>query len=206
MTFLILENDGSYSNNITVWAYATKSAALVKTETDNWFRVVVRDHQALGSLLSVGNRLQWNSIVLEITVWEKILYDRKGYVEILCKQVVSSDSTEDTVLFPDIVSLYAMTKTTETNYGLTSYKYSYDFTTPTYTGVRCKFPAIDKSFIKESKVDVEYDRIVVLFNANAPITIEDYLISPIYGKFKVQMIVKNRDGMIEASVDRSDIQ
>lgn len=205
MTFQVLQPDGTFINNITVWAYVTKNSTLSKTETDNYFRVVIRDHSALDLLLSVGNRLLWKDIELCIEVWEKILYDRKGFVEVLCKQI-ASDTAQDIVIFPDIVSVYTVIKTMESNYGLTSYKYDYNFTTPAYTDIRCKFPLVDKSTLKEGKVDIEHDSLVVIFNGNAPIRIEDYIISPVHGKFKVEMIVKNNEGMIEASVDRSDIQ
>jgi hypothetical protein len=205
VTFVQLESDGSYTDNTKLWAYVEKDG-FTRSETDDWFRIIVRDHKSLYDLLQVGNRMRWNERMFSIFSWEKLAYDKRNWVEIIVKQIADSDNVFDGELFPDIVSVYRMEKIEQSSFGITSYSYQYDFDNPLYTGIKCRFDTNRNRYLDDSKLEVEHDSLIVRFNKNADIKDEDFIISPIHGKFKVDMVVKDENDMIQVYVTRTEVQ
>lgn len=201
--------DSSYTDNITLWAHIEKDG-FTRTENDNWFRVVVREHRALLSLLSVGNRLKWKDRILSIFSWQDLSYEKRGWIEIMAKQIVTSTNEiyglVDNELFSDIVSVYRMSQVEVNRFGLISYEYTYDFNSPILTDIKCKFSTDRNRYLDDTRKDVEHDSLVVKFNKDIPIKDEDYIISPVHGKFKVDMIVRDESDMIQVYVVRSEVQ
>lgn len=211
ITFQTLNPDGTYTDEITVWAHVLKEGFSRQVE-DHWFKIMVREHRALNEMLQIGTRIIWRKTkrTLVVHTWQDPSYEDRGYIEIMCKQIASSDgdmyNPNDGEMMRDIVSIYRMSKNAITRFGLTSYEYTYDFDTPLYTGVRCDFSNDRNRYLEDKKRDIEHDSLQVKFNIDTPLQIEDYIISPIHGKFKVDMIVKNNDNMLVAHVKRSDVQ
>jgi head-tail adaptor len=211
LTFQVMNPDGSYTDSITVWAHILKDG-FTRSENENFFKIMVREQTALESLLTVGTRLKWKNRTLSIWSWQDPSYEDRGFMEILAKQIITTTNPQspefpsDGDFFRDVVSVYSMTKIEVNKFGLTSYEYDYDFTQPTFTGVRCSFSSDRNIYLEDKKKDLEHDSLVVKFNIEAPIKEEDYIISPVHGRFKVDMIIKNNDNMLEAFVQRSDVQ
>jgi hypothetical protein len=205
ITFQVLQPNHTYVDNITVWAHVLKDG-FTRTEQDNWFKILVREQRALESLLDVGNRIKWKNKLLSIFSWRDPSYEDHGFIEILAKQIPIDSVTSAIEFFKDIVSVHRMITIEKTDYGLTSYEYTWDFNNPTFTNIRCLFSSDANRYVEDKRRDVEHDSLIVKFSADAPIQIEDYIVSPIYGKFKIDMIVKNRDNMLEAYCSRGDVQ
>jgi hypothetical protein len=99
-----------------------------------------------------------------------------------------------------------MEKIEQSSFGITSYSYQYDFDNPLYTGIKCRFDTNRNRYLDDSKLEVEHDSLIVRFNKNADIKDEDFIISPIHGKFKVDMVVKDENDMIQVYVTRTEVQ
>lgn len=209
ITFQVLNADGTYTDSITVWAHITKDS-FIKTESDKYWRIMVREQRALESLLDMGNRIKWKKLTMQIKSWQDPSYEDRGFIEILGRQIVTNSGgiigESDGDFFKDVVSIYKLDKVPVTSYGLTSYKYKYDFNTPSLTGVRCNFATDRNRYLDDKRTDVEHDTVVVTFNRDVPIKNEDYIISPIHGRFKVDMTVINENNMIEALCQRREVQ
>lgn len=209
VTFQILNSDGTFTDDITIWAHFLKDG-FTRSETDNWFKMMVREQAALFPLLIKGNRIKWKNMTFTIFSWQDPSYEDRHFIEVMMKQIPTNDGitdgSTDGEFFKDIVSVYRMTKAQVTEYGLTTYKYQYDFTTPTLTGIYCNFSLDRNRYLDDGSLDVEHDSLIVKFNINAPIKKEDYIQSPFYGRFKVDMVVKNNENMLEAHVQRREVQ
>lgn len=204
ITFLILQPDHTYIDGPTVWAHILKDG-FTRTETENWFKIMVREQQALSSLLDVGGRIRWKNRMFEIFSWQDPSYESHGFIEIMAKQIASTVDTNHE-LFKDVVNIYRMTKIETVSFGLPSYKYEYDFNNPTYTNQRCLFASDQNKWIEDKKTDVEHNSLIVKFPNTSPVLVEDYIESTIWGLYKVEMITKNRDNMLEAHVTRGEVQ
>jgi hypothetical protein len=210
VTFQVLGSDGSYTDNITVWAHILKDG-FIRSETDHFWKIMVREQKALESLLHVGNRLKWKNRTLQIMSWQDPSYEDRGFIEVMTKQIVTSNTGEtvgptDGDFFKDIVSVFRVTPVEVTSYGVTSYQYKYDFNNPTLTSIRCSFATDRNKYLEDKKLDVEHDSVVVTFNREAPIRKEDYIESPIHGRFKVDMVLINENNMLEALCQRREVQ
>jgi len=209
LTFQVLNSDGSYTDNITVWAHVLKDG-FIRSETDSFFKVMIREQSALDSLLNVGNRFKWKNRTLAIMSWQDPSVEDRGFMEVLTKQIVTTAEgivgPTDGDFFRDVVSVFRVAKVPVTKFGLTSYEYKYDFNTPVLTGIRCSFSTDRNKYLEDKRTDVEHDSVVVTFNREAPINKEDYIESPIHGRFKVDMIVINENNMLEALCQRREVQ
>lgn len=209
LKFQVQQPDGKYKDDLTVWAHVLKDG-FIRSETDNWYKIMIREQTALDSLLSVGNRMIWKNRVLSIFSWQDPSIEKRGFIEILAKQIITSTGVNpgpsENDFFGDFVSVYRMITTPVTEYGLTTYKYTYNFDTPTFSGIRCRFSTDRNRYLEDKRIDIEHDALVILFSKDAPIKIEDYLISPIHGKYKVDMVTLNADDMLEVSVKRGEHQ
>jgi hypothetical protein len=209
ITFQVLNDDGTYSDNTTVWAHVSKDG-FTRSESDNWFKIMMREHTALFSLLNIGNRLKWKNTTLSIFSWQDPSYESKRFIEIMGKQIVtgvgSIPGPTDGEFFRDVVSVYSMNKIEVNQYGIISYKYDYDFDVPSYVGIRCYFSSDRNRFLDDKNIDTEHDSMIVKFSIDAPVKVEDYIISPIHGKFKVDMVVKDENNMLLAYAQRSEVQ
>jgi len=206
LTFQVQEPDGSYTDNITVWAHILKDG-FTRSETDNFFKIMIREQSALESLLQVNNRLKWKKKTLSIQSWQDPSYEDRGFMEVLTKQIATvSDSLTDGDFFKDFVNVFSV-KTIETvSYGLSSFEYKYDLNTPDLIGIKCHFSTDRNRFVYDKKTDVEHDSLIVLFNKASGIKIEDYIVSTVHGKFRVDMVVENEANMLEAHVSRTEVQ
>lgn len=207
LTFQTQEPNGTFIDNITVWAHLLKDG-FTRSETDNFFKVMIREQAALDSLLQVGNRFKWKKKVLSIQSWQDPSYEDRGFMEILTKQIMAIDGVTDTAgdFFKDLVNIYRV-KTIETvSYGLSSFSYSYDFNTPDLSGIRCNFSTDRNRFVYDKKTDVEHDSLMVLFSKSVDIKIEDYIWSTVHGKFRVDMVIENDSNMLEVYVSRTEVQ
>ncbi|HLO11477.1 MAG TPA: hypothetical protein VK190_04410 [Pseudoneobacillus sp.] len=210
ITFQEQNPDGTYTDNTTVWAHILKDG-FTRSETDNWFKIMVRASKSLESFLNVGYRIKWKKTTFSIFSWQTPSYEDKKFIEIMVKQIVTTTGEPypgptDNVFFGDVVSVYRLQKVAVTQFGLTSYQYKYDFTTPTLTDIKCHFISDRNIFLYDKKTDVEHDSLVVHFNLDAPIQTEDYIESPVHGRFKIDMITKTTDNKLEARVQRSEVQ
>lgn len=208
LVFLTQGADGSYSDDIKVWAHVLKDG-FIRSETDSFFKIMVREQKALTRVLAKGNRIKWRNYLLSIMSWQDPSYEDRGFIEIMAKQISNDtpgEETTDNELFKDIVSVYRMNKVETVSYGLTTYKYEYDFDAPNYTEVRCDFATDRNQYLDDKNIDVEHDSVRVKFALTAPIKVEDYIESPLHGRFKIDMIVKNDDNMLEALCQRREVQ
>lgn len=209
ITFQLLNSDGSYTDNIRVWAHLFKDG-FTRSETDNWFKILVREQAALESILAVGNRIKWKKMTLSIFSWRDPSVEDRGFIEILAKEIIAinedGNAENEFDMLKDIVSVYSMTKIEVNRFGLVSYEYNYDFENPVYTGIRCSFSSDRNRFLDDKSFDTEHDSLIVTFSANAPIKIEDYIESPAHGRFKVDMIVKTDENKLLAYVQRGEVQ
>lgn len=201
--------DGTYSDAITVWAHFFKDG-FTRSETDNWFKVMVREQKALFPLLDVNNRIVWKQRTFSIFSWQDPSYEDRGFIEIMIKQIPTDngeiEGPNDGEFFKDIVTVYRMVAVESTSYGMSSYKWTYDFTKPAYTNLKCSFSTDRNRYLDDRNTDAEHDSLIVKFGLNAPIKIEDYIESPIHGRFKIDMIVRNDENTLEASVQRREVQ
>lgn len=207
ITFLINNND-VYTESISVWAHFFKDG-FTRSETDTFYKVMVREQKALFPLLVKGNRIRWKNMTFIIWSWQDPSYEDRGFIEILVKQIPTDDNgigVTDGDFFKDTVSVYRMKKIEVKEFGLINYKYTYDFSTPDFTGIKCSFSTDRNRYLEDRNTDVEHDALVVKFNINAPIQKEDYIDSVIHGRFKVDMVVKNDENMLEALVQRREVQ
>ena len=205
ITFQILQPNHSYIDDITVWAHILKDG-FTRTENENWFKVAVREQRALEPILSIGNRIKWKSRTLSIFSWADPSYENRGILEIMAKQIVTSVAETSIELFKDVVSIYRMVKIEKNDFGLVSYEYSYNFENPTVSNVRCNFSTDANRWLEDRRIDTEHDALIVKFPDGVDIQVEDYIISPIHGKFKVDMIIKNNDNMLDVYVKRGEAQ
>lgn len=209
LTFQVQEPDGSYTDNITVWAHILKDG-FTRSETDNFFKIMIREQAALDSLLQVNNRLKWKSKTLSIQSWQDPSYEDRGFMEVLTKQIITSDEftngPTDGDFFKDFVDVYSVITTPINSYGLISYEYTYNFNSPSIAGIKCHFSSDRNRFVYDKKTDVEHDSLIVVFNKSSGIKIEDYIVSKVHGKFRVDMVVENDANMLEAHVSRSEVQ
>jgi hypothetical protein len=211
ITFQTLNADGTYTDNITVWAHILKDG-FTRSETDNFFKIMMREQSALNTLLSMGNRIKWKRMTFSIFSWKDPSVEDRGFIEVLVKQIPSTEigggypGPTEGDFFKDVVSVYNMTTVEESDYGLKSYKYTYDFTTPNYIGIRCNFSPDRNRYLDDKNVDTEHDSLIVTFNIDAPIKTEDYIVSHVHGKFKVDMVVKTDENTLLAHVQRSEVQ
>jgi hypothetical protein len=210
VTFQVLNADGSYTDNITVWAHILKDG-FIRSETDSFFKVMVREQRALESLLVVGNRFKWKTRTLTIMSWQDPSYEDRGFIEIMVKEIPTAivgdtNGPSDTDFFKDIVSVFRLKKIASNSFGITSYQYKYDFTQPDLTNVKCSFATDRNKYLEDKDIDIEHDSLLVKFNINAPIQAEDYIESPVHGRFKVDMVIKNDENILEVYVQRRDVQ
>ena len=205
ITFQEIQPDHTYRDSITVWSHILKDG-FTRTETDNWFKVAVRQQRALEPLLSVGNRIKWKKRTLKIFSWQDPSYEDRGIIEIMANQIVTDGATSAVELFKDVVSVYRMVRTESNSFGIISYKFTYNFNTPTLTNVRCSFATDANRYLEDKKTDTEHDALIVKFAYDSGIQVEDYIISPIHGKFKVDMIIANDDNTLDAYVKRGEVQ
>lgn len=207
VTFQVMNPDGTYTDNITVWSHVLKDG-FTRTENDNWFRIMVREQSALSAVLKTGSRIKWKSNTLSIFSWQDPSYEDRGFIEIMAKQIVTVGlpGTPEGSFFKDVVSIFSVSKIPVNQYGLISYKYEYDFTTPNLTGILCNFSSDRNIYLEDKNKDTEHDSVIVKFDINTPLKIEDYIESPLYGRFKVDLIVKNDMNMLEAYCQRAEVQ
>lgn len=210
LTFQVQNADGSYTDNITVWAHVLKDG-FIRSETDSFFKVMVREQAALGSLLVPGNRFKWKNRTLNIMSWQDPSYEDRGFMEILTKEIPTAipgviNGPSDGDFFKDIVSVFNLSAVEVTRFGMSSYEYKYDFNTPNYTNIKCSFSTDRNKYLEDKDTDTEHDSLIILFNREAPIKKEDYIESPIHGRFKVDMTVINDNNMLEALVQRREVQ
>jgi hypothetical protein len=207
--FQVKNDDGTYSDSISVWAHFFKDG-FTRSETDNFFKMMVREQKALSSILAVNNRVVWKNMTFNIFSWQDPSYEDRGFMEIMLKQIPTSDGNPngptDGDFFKDTVNIYKMSKIETNSYGVISYKYDYDFNNPYMSGVRCFFSTDRNQWLEDKNTDVEHDSLIVKFNIDAPISKEDYIESPIHGRFKVDMVIKNDENMLEAYVQRREVQ
>lgn len=206
-TFLTLDNSGNYNEEITVWAHFLKDG-FTRSETDNFFKIMVREHRALEAILEVNGRVKWKNRLYSIVSWQDPSYEDRGYIELLVKQIATNDMFDESEkeLFKDIVDIFRLQTIPTTSYGITSYSYSYDFSTPVGVGIRCSFSTDRNMYLEDKRFDTEHDSLVVKFPPTSNIQVEDYIVSPIHGKYKIDMITRNDDNMLEARVKRGDVQ
>lgn len=214
ITFQVMAADGTYSDSIRVWAHFLKDG-FTRTEDENVWKIMVREQKALDTVLTKSTRIKWKNLLLSVYAWQDPSYEQRGFIEILAKQIPNIDGGDggggegpgtDTDLFPDVVSVYKLNKVEKVEYGITNYAYEYDFSTPSSTDIRCKFSTDRNRYLDDSKTDVEHDSLYVYFSLLAPVNIEDYIESPVHGRFKIDMLVKNADNMLEALVQRREVQ
>ena len=197
-----------YVDSLKVWAHAQKDG-FTRSENENWFRFLVREQSALESILTLSTRIKWKKMTFAILSWQDPSYEDRGFIEIMCKQIATlgnDQGTSDGDLFKDVVSVYSVIVNEKSDYGLKSYSYDYNFAVPNYTGIRCNFSTDRNRYLEDKNIDVEHDSMVVYFRMDAPIKIEDYIESPIHGRFKVDMVVKNESNMLEAVCQRAGVQ
>lgn len=211
LIFQVQQPDGSYTNEITVWAHILKDG-FTRTETENFYKIMVREQPALEQMLQIGNRLIWKNKkrLMSIFSWQDPSYEDRGFIEIIAKQIISSDPgyANDDIgdLFKDFVSVYRVKVSEVSRFGLTSYEYNYDFNSPDLTGVRCNFATDRNKYVYDKKTDTEHDSTIVHFHKSSGVKEEDYIISNVQGKFKIDMITETSDNMLEALVSRSEVQ
>lgn len=205
ITFSIQNPDSTYTDNMKMWAHVYKDG-FTRSDSDNWFRFRVRNNKSLLSILAVDNRIIWKGKLFNIFSWEQPEYAENKMIEIMAKEVGTTDGANDSDFFKDFISVFSMIKTEVNEYGLVSYKYDYNFDTPSYTGVRCFFNYDRNRYLEDGTVDVEHDSLTVKFPIDAPIKVEDYIYSPIHGRFKIDMMVKNNENMLEVAVQRREVQ
>lgn len=209
ITFQTRNSDGTFSDSLRVWAHFLKDG-FTRTEEENWFKIIVREQKALETVLDVGTRITWKNMTLSLFSWQDPSYEDRGFLELMAKQIPTTNGNAngptDNSFFKDIVSVYTMKKTTISQYGIETYKYNYDFSKPDFTGIRCLFSTDRNRYLEDKTTDVEHDSLIVKFNIDAPIKVEDYIESSIHGRFKVDMVVKNNDNMLEVHVQRREVQ
>lgn len=207
--FQTLNPDGTYTDNITVWAHFFKDG-FTRSETENWFKLMVREQSALSSILTKGTRIIRKGETYVYFSHQDPSYEDRGFIEIMVKQIPTAvgnnPGPQDGLFFKDIVSVYSMIKTEVNQFGLKSYKYDYNFNVPNYTGIKCNFASDRNRYLEDRNTDVEHDALIVKFNIDAPIKVEDYIDSPIHGRFKVDMVVKTDENMLEVHVQRREVQ
>lgn len=211
LIFQVQESDGSYTDDITVWAHILKDG-FTRTETENFYKIMIREQPALEDLLQIGNRIIWKNKkrLMSIFSWQDPSYEDRGFIEILAKQIISdiSDYAKEDVsdLFKDFVNVYRVKRTEVNRFGVISYEYNYDFNSPDLTGVRCNFATDRNKYVYDKKTDTEHDSTIVHFSKSSGIKEEDYIISKVQGRFKIDMVTETSDNMLEALVSRSEVQ
>jgi hypothetical protein len=205
--FQIQQPDGTYSDSITVWAHFLKDG-FTRSETDNWFRMMVREQKALSAILNVGNRVKWKNMTFSIFSWQDPSVEDRGFIEVMLKQIPTAGNPGETdgEFFKDVVSIFKLTTIEKDSFGIKSYEYQYNFEQPDILGIKCHFASDRNRYLEDRNTDVEHDSLIVKFNIDAPISKEDYIESPVHGRFKIDMVVKNDENMLEAHVQRREVQ
>lgn len=211
IAILAQNTDGSYSESLRCWAHLFKDG-FTRSETDNFYKVMVREQKSLMPLLQRTNRIKWRGMLFSIFSWRDPSYEDRGFIELMIKQIPGAELDEngniigDDLLFKDIVSIYRPTKKSIMRYGIEEFTYNYDFSEPSFVGVKCSFSTDRNRHLEEKKFEYEKDSVIVRFNASTDVREEDYIESPFHGRYKVDMVAKNEENILEAYVQRREVQ
>lgn len=206
--FFTQSPQGSLIEKWKCWAHVIKDG-FIRSETDNFFRVVVREHKEVMEALSLTTRIKWRDMWFLVFSWQIPSYEDRGFVEIIIKQIPNLENVgdkSDNSLFKDFVDIYRMIAVPKMEYGIETYEYIYDFSKPLYSGVRCNFSTDRNRYLDDRKIDIEHDSVIVRFNADVDIQPDDYIISPHHGKYKVDLVAKNEENILEAYVQHREVQ
>lgn len=211
ITFLKQSADGSYTESLRCWAHLFKDG-FTRSENDNFYKVMVREQGSLFSVLSRTTRIKWRGMLFLIFSWQDPSVEDRGFIEILIKQIPGDELDNqgniigDKDLFKDSVSIFRLSKVSKISYGIETFEYKYDFTKPLYENIKCSFSTDRNRYVEDRKTDTEHDSLIVRFNSSIDIIAEDYIESPFHGRFKVDMVAKNEENILEAYVQRREVQ